>query len=358
MFPGDEISQDYILNVSHKNSINIMFSAKVLPGYEILQEVLKLRVTLPDVGETLYDGLMKDMPDSVTYSLSSYAQSLTYRITVYLDISVGNKNALDTDGKRYQNQSLKADFQWWYMPESTTEGGGGSGGGGYIRPSTPDGTEQTKMIRRAYVIGRPHDYFRPEDPITRAETATIFARIFADYDEANLTSTDTGFDDVDEADWFAKYISRLEDENIIVGHEGYFRPNDNITRAEFATICVRFFEKRSNNKIQPKDINFTDFDSEHWAYDTIKKAYANEYIAGYPDKTLRADNTITRAEAVTVVNRMLERVADKEYIDNNLHKLIDFEDLHDNSYWAYYEIFEAANTHYIRFSNGVAKWVD
>lgn len=200
--------------------------------------------------------------------------------------------------------------------------------------------------------------WEPESPITRAEVATIFARLFADYNEDNLISTDTNFKDVLETEWFAKYISRCEDENIIFGYEGYFRPSENITRAEFAAICVRFFENRSESAISPKDIAFTDFDSSHWAYDTIKKAYANGYVAGYPDGTLRADNTITRAEAVTIVNRMLERVPDKEYIDNNLHKLIDFVDVRDNKYWAYYEIFEAANTHYIRFVNNFPKWVD
>lgn len=346
IFPGDKISQDYILNISHKNNIDIMFNAKVLEGYVELPEVLRLRVEIPGV-KTLYDGLMKDIPSSVTYTLSGNQQSVTYRLTVYLDTSVGNK---------YQNKELKADFSWWYMPESSGGGGGTGGGtgGGSNKPSS--GT--TKLLRRAYVVGRPNNLFEPESPITRAETATIFARLFADYNEDNLISKDTSFKDVGENEWFTKYISRCEDENIIFGYEGYFRPSDNITRAEFAAICVRFFENRSGSTVKPVDIAFTDFDSSHWAYETIRKAYANGYVAGYPDGTLRADNTITRAEAVTIVNRMLERIPDKEYIDNNLHKLIDFIDVRDNTYWAYYEIFEAANTHYIRFVNDFAKWVD
>ncbi len=343
MFPGDEISQDYVLNISHKENIDIMFKAEVLANSEKLAEVLKLRVEILGEEEPLYDELMKEMPDSVTYSLPGNRQSVTYRLTVYLETSVGND---------YQNKSLRADFSWWYMPESS--GGGGGGTGGSIKP----GTGTTKLLRRAYVIGRPNDLFEPEAPITRAETATIFARIFADYNEDNLTSTKTTFKDVAESEWFAKYISRAEKGNIIFGYEGYFRPSDNITRAEFAAICVRFFEKRSGSPISPKDIAFTDFERSHWAYDTMKKAYANGYVTGYPDGSLKADNTITRAEAVTIVNRMLERIPDKEYIDNNLDKLIDFIDVRDNAYWAYYEIFEAANTHYIRFVNNFAKWVD
>lgn len=351
MFPGDAEYKDYKLNISHKNNIDVVFNVHFREESARLTEVLKLKVEIDGVEK--YNGLMKDL-GQLTHTLPAGQRSMIYRLTVYLETTVGNKSETDRDGKRYQNQELKADFEWYYTPESSGGGTGGGIGGGSIRP----GTGTTKLIRRAYVIGRPNNLFEPESPITRAEVATIFARLFADYNEDNLVSTDTSFKDVSETEWFAKYISRCEDENIIFGYEGYFRPSDNITRAEFAAICVRFFENRSESTISPKNITFTDFDSSHWAYDTIKKAYANGYVAGYPDGTLKADNTITRAEAVTIVNRMLERVPDKEYIDNNLHKLIDFVDVRDNKYWAYYEIFEAANTHYIRFVNDFAKWVD
>lgn len=348
MFPGDEVSKDYVLNISHKENIDIMFQAKVLEGSEDLAEVLKLKVEVLGVKE-LYNKPIKEMPNSLTYTLPANQPSVTYRITVYLDTSVGNE---------FQNKTLRADFNWSYIPESTGGGGVTGDGSDSDDDSSRPGSGSTKMLRRAYVVGRPNDYFEPESPITRAETATIFARIFANYNEDNLISTDTKFNDVTATDWFSKYISRCEDENIIFGYEGYFRPSDNITRAEFAAICVRFFEKRSGSTIKPAGIAFTDFETNHWAYDTIKKAYANGYVTGYPDGTLKADNTITRAEAVTIVNRMLERIPDKEYINNNLHKLIDFIDVRDNTYWAYYEIFEAANTHYIRFVNDFAKWVD
>ena len=347
LFPGDAVYKNYVLNIPHKKNIDVMFKAKVREGYAKLPEVLKLKVEIVG-GGTLYDGLMKDTPEPVTYTLPARQQSVTYRLTVYLDTSVGND---------YQNQDLMADFEWYYLLEDDSGGGGSSGGGGGSSIGGT-GSAATKMLRRAYVIGRPGEVFRPEAPITRAETVTIFARIFADYNEDNLTSTDTIFSDVADTDWFAKYVSRCQNENIIFGYEGKFRPGESITRAEFAVVCVRFFEKRSGSEVTPEDIAFTDFDSSHWAYETIRKAYANKYVSGYPDGTLRADNIITRAEAVTIVNRMLERIPDKEYIDNNLHKLIDFLDVRDNTYWAYYDIFEAANTHYIRFVNGFAKWVD
>ena len=342
MFPGDAEYKDYELNISHKNNIDVVFNVHFREESAKLAEVLMLKVEIDNAEK--YNGLMKDL-GQLTYTLPAGQPKATYRLTVYLDTSVGNE---------YQNKELNADFEWYYTPESSGGGSGGGTGGGSNKPSS--GT--TKILRRAYVVGRPNNLFEPESPITRAEVATIFARLFADYNEDNLISKDTSFKDVGENEWFTKYISRCEDENIIFGYEGYFRPSDNITRAEFAAICVRFFENRSGSTVKPVDIAFTDFDSSHWAYETIRKAYSNGYVAGYPDGTLRADNTITRAEAVTIVNRMLERVPDKEYIDNNLHKLIDFVDVRDNTYWAYYEIFEAANTHYIRFVNDFAKWVD
>ncbi len=343
MLPGDEISQNYVLNILHRENVEVQFRAKVHLGFEKLAEVLKLKITIDGVEK--YNGLMIDTPEFVTHILPAGQPSLTYGLTVYLDTSVGND---------YQNKKLKADFEWRYIPES--QGGGGGAGGGGEKPPVDPGN--TKLLRRAYVIGRPYDLFEPESPITRAEVATIFARIFADYDEENLISTETSFKDVEATEWYAKYISRCEDENIIYGYEDNFRPSENITRAELAAMCVRFYERRSGSNIPPKDISFTDFDSSHWAYDSIKKAYANGYVTGYPDGSLKADNVISRAETVTIVNRMLERIPDKEYIDNNLHKLIDFIDVRDNTYWAYYEIFEAANTHYIRFINDFAKWVD
>lgn len=107
MFPGDVITKYYRVNVSYHDKITVHYKAAVRSGYEKLAEVLKVRVKLLTTGETLYDGLMGEMPRSVTHKLSA-AQSTTdelyYEITAYLDTSVGNA---------YQNKNLIADFQWW-----------------------------------------------------------------------------------------------------------------------------------------------------------------------------------------------------------------------------------------------------
>ena len=107
MLPGDAVTQNYNVRVSHSGDGTVRFRAIIRPGYEKLAEVLKLRVELLNTGETLYDGLMRDMPRSVNHKLTasgSTTSDLEYELTAYLDTSVGNE---------YQNQELVADFHWW-----------------------------------------------------------------------------------------------------------------------------------------------------------------------------------------------------------------------------------------------------
>lgn len=107
MFPGDRKTKDYIVQVSYHDSVTVHFKAELHEGSEKLAEVMRIRVTLPTSGETLYDGLMKDMDESVKYVLTSQnptTQDLTYEVRVSLSTSVGNE---------YQNKSLEADFKWW-----------------------------------------------------------------------------------------------------------------------------------------------------------------------------------------------------------------------------------------------------
>ena len=107
MLPGDAVTQNYNVRVSHSGNVTVRFRAIIRPGYEKLAEVLMLRVKLLNTGETLYDGLMRDMPRSVNHKLTasgSTTSDLEYELTAYLDTSVGND---------YQNQELIADFHWW-----------------------------------------------------------------------------------------------------------------------------------------------------------------------------------------------------------------------------------------------------
>ena len=107
MFPGDSETKYFRVRVSYHDKITVHYKATVRPGYERLAEVLKVRVKLLSTGETMYDGLMRDMPESLTHKLASQkttTDELYYEITAYLDTSVGND---------YQNKDLIADFKWW-----------------------------------------------------------------------------------------------------------------------------------------------------------------------------------------------------------------------------------------------------
>ena len=107
MFPGDANTKYFRIRVSYHDKITVHYKATVRPGYEKLAEVLKVRINLLSTGETMYDGLMRDMPESLTHKLASKKSTtdeLYYEITAYLDTSVGND---------YQNKDLIADFRWW-----------------------------------------------------------------------------------------------------------------------------------------------------------------------------------------------------------------------------------------------------
>ena len=107
MFPGDSETKYFRVRVSYHDTITVHYKATVRPGYEKLAEVLKVRIRLLSAGETMYDGLMRDMPESLAHKLASKKSAtdeLYYEITAYLDTSVGND---------YQNKDLIADFKWW-----------------------------------------------------------------------------------------------------------------------------------------------------------------------------------------------------------------------------------------------------
>lgn len=107
MFPGDRETKYYCVKVSYKGDIIVRYHADIRPGYEKLAEVLKVKIRLLDTDETLYDGLMRDMPKSLNHALYTTEKTqseLYYEITSYLDTSVGNE---------YQDKDLIADFRWW-----------------------------------------------------------------------------------------------------------------------------------------------------------------------------------------------------------------------------------------------------
>ena len=189
----------------------------------------------------------------------------------------------------------------------------------------------------AYVIGYPDGKVHPEGNISRAETATIFFRLLkADIRDGNLTA-DNGFSDVADGQWHNKAISTMAKLGIVKGRRAdRFDPDASITRAEFAAICARFNTKPVENSGSFSDI------SGHWAENEIERAAAFGWISGYPDGTFRPDARITRAEAMTMINRVLCRMPQSE--SDLLDSMVTWPD-NKPSDWHYLAVQEATNSH-------------
>ena len=220
--------------------------------------------------------------------------------------------------------------------------GGGSGGGGGRKPTVdiPDDvpTGLNGDDHFAYIVGYPDGNVKPGGNITRAEVATIFFRLLTeDVRTANSTQANS-LSDVSRGQWFNHAISTLSSMGIVKGNpDGTFDPDAPITRAEFAAIAARFDDKNTNNTS-----NFSDIAS-HWAKDEIGVAANKGWINGYPDSTFRPDQYITRAEAMTLVNRVLNRLPEKS--DDLLDDMIKWPDNADASVWYYLAVQEATNSH-------------
>ena len=208
---------------------------------------------------------------------------------------------------------------------------------------------------KAYIVGYDDGEFKPENNMTRAEAAAIFARNIAERKDENISNTKSSFTDVKTNLWYNQYISYLEKYKIIDGYsDGTFKPDEQITRAEFVTMCMRFYDMFEDITASNKNI-FNDVPKSHWASSYIYNAIAMDWIKGYADGTFKPDSNITRAEVVAIINRVTDREADTEYINKNISSLNRFSDLTDKGYWAWEDIIEAANTHMaVRSSDGEA----
>ena len=189
----------------------------------------------------------------------------------------------------------------------------------------------------AYVIGYPDGKVHPKGNISRAETATIFFRLLkADIRDGNLTA-DNDFSDVSDSQWHNKAVSTMAKLGIVKGRRAdRFDPDASITRAEFAAICARFNTKPVENSGSFSDI------SGHWAENEIERAAAFGWISGYPDGTFRPDARITRAEAMTMINRVLCRMPQSE--SDLLDSMVTWPD-NKPSDWHYLAVQEATNSH-------------
>ena len=207
--------------------------------------------------------------------------------------------------------------------------------------------EQTER-HGVYIVGYTDGTFGPSRSMTRSEAAAIFARLLAEKNGDTITTAaTTKFADIPAHAWYSGYVKYLSNNGITYGKSRtVFAPNDAITRAEFTTMAVRFFDVYGDGdaEIMEQFSGFHDVSSGYWAAEYIKYAALHGWINGYGDGSFHAEREINRAEVVTIVNRLLGREADEDYIADNLRKLNTFPDV-SRKHWAYYAVMEAANAH-------------
>ena len=214
------------------------------------------------------------------------------------------------------------------------------------RPSTPTVTIPDDVPtglngkdHYAYVVGYPDGMVYPQKNITRAEVATIFFRLLEDETrEANMTKSNS-YNDMKDGAWYTCAVSTLSKMGIIKGYEdGSFKPDASISRAEFAAIAARFDPDGDKTPATFSDV------SSHWAKDEISIAANHGWIKGYEDGSFKPDQKITRAETMTLVNRVLKRLPETK---DDLHKdMKTWPDNQNESAWFYLAVQEATNSHY------------
>ena len=206
-----------------------------------------------------------------------------------------------------------------------------------------------KQTHNAYVNGYPDGTIRPEASITRAEVAAMFFGILTDEAKAEFATRVNSFTDVKAGSWYEEAVSTLSAMGVINGYkDGSFKPGQSITRAEFAAIAAKF------SAAQETSVTFTDV-GKHWASESISLVAANGWVTGYKDGSFLPNQNITRAEAMSIINRMLDR--NPQSADSLSDTMTQWSDNQNVKKWYYLAVQEATNSHeYTRTDDGFEVW--
>ena len=221
-------------------------------------------------------------------------------------------------------------------------------------PADPDDTGVSDLLdtenHNQYLFGYPEGTFGPDQNMTRAEVAQMFYNLLVDKNVAITAS----FEDVPADAWYAKSVNTLARMGIISGvGENRFEPERSITRAEFTSMAMKF----TKGALDGTNV-FSDVHSGDWFYEAVVGSIQYGWIEGYEDGTFRPENRITRVEVTSIVNKMLGRFADREFVAGHADELNAFSDV-TSTHWGYYHIVEATNSHtYTKPSTNVETWTE
>ena len=337
LMPGDAVSQAIKVKVSGtgRGSVNMYLkvesegdgiSADEKLDYAELLDAEGVTLTVKQGETVLAEGSLAE-----GVKLGKLKSSDTLDLSVTLNIPLTAGNGL---------QGLQGAVAWVFTAEYIPGGGGGGGGGTEIPETNPPLgplPELEKGDHFAYIIGRDDGLVHPEAEITRAEVATIFFRLLTDEARDEYLTETSPFADVASDAWYATAVATMQAMGIVEGRSpSAFDPEAPITRGEFAAIAARFDSDPYHG-----DDRFSDI-SGHWAAGYINQAAVKGWVEGQPDGSFAPDRSITRAEAMTTINRVLGRLP--ETADDLLDDMIAWPDNPPDA-WYYLAVQEATNSH-------------
>lgn len=328
----------------YMNDINASYGKSVVVG------TFKLRV-IASSGSGKVQSSECVARDSENNDISLVLKDLTVTIGGNSDENSGNEGSGEGSGNGSGGSSGDG-------------GGGGSGGGaggGVVFLPSQETREYTKDIfgnehptHTGYINGYPGGTVKPDGEVTREEITAILYRIMESENKELFAAIGDAFSDVEASRWSARDIEYMQNEAIVQGYpDGEFKPVKKLTRAEFATLIARFAKLENKGTAN----TFKDLNDTHWAYNDILALTGSGLVSGYPDETYRPDSNVTRAEVMTVINKLLGRKPLESYVVSL--EFNPYNDLSEDK-WYYVTVLEATITHsYFLNEKGYEyKWED
>lgn len=242
-----------------------------------------------------------------------------------------------------------------YISQMGSNSSNNSGNNGGNSGST--GTEPTQSAglldttnHNAYVSGRSATTFTPTGTLSRAEAAQLLYELMTEQAHKQYDRSGNDFSDVPAGQWYTVAVSTLANVGAITGcGDGTFQPRKSISRAEFVTILTGIYGENTSKGMPFSDVG------RSWCYDAVATAYADGWVSGYSDGTFRPNQTITRAEAVVILNSVLGRSCDLTYVQANAQAALHFTDITPGA-WYYADVIEASMGHTYTELAGIERW--
>lgn len=313
---------------------------------QALTEVLKTF----GVTQTGINAILKGVADSILTN-DQIAQLLSQLIS---STNMNLKNVVTIICALYNSRTITLQQAMTLLEKYISQMGSGTTGGSTGTTTTTQPTQQGGLLdtvnHRAYVSGRGGQTFAPNGSLTRAEAAQMLYALMTEQAHKQYDRTSCSLRDVAAGRWYTTAVSTLANAGAISGYsDGTFHPNKEITRAEFVTILTGIYGEDTTKGMPFSDVGHS------WCYDAVATAYANGWVSGYSDGTFRPNQTITRAEAVVILNSVLGRSCDLTYVQANAQAALHFTDITPGA-WYYADVIEASMGHTYTELAGIERW--